>query len=288
MAAVHRLVLAGRAPGLARHYPSAGGDASAEGAWRAFRDLLEEQGRELAPLVTLRCQTNEVGRAAALAFGFLDVAAATGLPLRVLEVGASAGLNLRWDRFRYGGGGASWGDAASPVDLTGLWAEPPEHADVRVEVVERRGCDLRPVDPTSEEGRLALRASVWADQLQRFARLDGALELAARVPAAVDAASLEDWLPEQLAAPSPGVATVVYHSVVDEYLPSETRRAFHAVLEDAGARATADAPLAWLRLEPTTELRHHGVRLRTWPGRRERLLATCGAHGAGTRRARPS
>jgi hypothetical protein len=235
--------------------------------------------------VARRCQTNEVGRAAALAFGFLEVAACARLPMRVLEVGASAGLNLRWDRFRYGGGGAFWGDARSPVDLTGLWAEPPLHVDVGALVVERRGCDLEPVDPTSEEGRLSLAASVWADQLPRFARLRGALDLAVRIPAAVDAASVEEWLPAQLASRPSGIATVVYHSVVDEYLPVETRRAFHASLQDAGARATAHAPLAWLQLEPLTEQRHHGVRLVTWPGRRERLIATCGAHGQEARRA---
>jgi hypothetical protein len=286
MAALHRLALTGRAPALARHYPSAGGDASLDGAWDAFRDVLASQAEEVGALVARRCQTNEVGRAAALVFGFLEVAASASLPMRVLEVGASAGLNLRWDRFRYGGGGASWGDALSPVDLTGLWAEPPEHVEVSVEVVERRGCDLRPVDPTSEEGGLALRASIWADQLPRFARLRGALDLAGRVSAAVDQASVEEWLPAQLACRRSGIATVVYHSVVDEYLPDETRRAFHACLQDAGARAAADAPLAWLQLEPLTELRHHGVRLVTWPGRRERLIATCGAHGQEARCAR--
>jgi hypothetical protein len=285
MAAVHRRVLTGNAAELARFYPSAGGDAERDGAWEAFRDVLSRQADAIAPLVALRCQTNEVGRAAALAFGFLDVAATTAMPMRILEVGASAGLNLRWDRFRFGGGGASWGDAESPVDLTGLWAEAPEHAEARVEVVERRGCDMAPVDPTQPEGRLALQASVWADQLPRFARLRGALELASRVPATVDAASLESWLPGQLAASRPGLATVVYHSVVDEYLPEDARRAFHATLDEAGSRATAEAPLAWLRLEPTTELRHHGLRLVTWPGRSERLLAVCGAHGSDVRRA---
>jgi hypothetical protein len=285
MAAQHRLVLTGRAPALARHYPSAGGDAGMDGAWEAFREVLASQNDAVGPLVARRCQTNEVGRAAALAFGFLELGASWPLPLRVLEVGASAGLNLRFDRFRYGGGGASWGEIASPVDLTGLWAEAPEHVQARLVVVERRGCDLKPVDPTSEEGRLSLRASVWADQLPRFTRLSGALDLAARVPAVVDAASLEAWLPEQLSSHRSGVATVVYHSVVDEYLPDATRRAFHACLEEAGARATPDAPLAWLQLEPLTELRHHAVRLVTWPGRRERLVATCGAHGQDARRA---
>src|SRR5688572_20284714 len=124
MAAVHRLVLGGQAPRLAHQYPSAGGRPT-EDAWPAFHEVLAERASELAALVALPCQTNEVGRCAAMVWGFLEVAARTGLPLRVLEVGASAGLNLRWDHFRYGGGGADWGDPASPVDLRGLWADPP-------------------------------------------------------------------------------------------------------------------------------------------------------------------
>lgn len=284
MAAVHRMVLTGRAPELARHYPSVGGEAAPNEAWPAFHEVLSAHAAEVAALVALPCQTNEVGRSAALVFGFLEVAALTGLPLRVLEVGASAGLNLRWDRFCYGGGGALWGDLQSPVDLRGLWDEAPRHLNAHAEVVERRGCDLTPIDPTTMEGRLALAAAVWADQTGRFTRLRGAVDLAAAVPATVDAASLETWLPDQLAALRPGVATVVYHSVVDEYLPDGIRRSFHSLLQEAGARATDAAPLAWLQLEPLTELRHHGVRLVTWPGGEDRLIATCGAHGTEVRR----
>jgi hypothetical protein len=284
MAAVHRLVLRGEAPRLARQYPSAGGQPD-EDAWPAFREVLADRAEEVAALLALPCQTNEVGRCAALVWGFLEVAARTGLPLRVLEVGASAGLNLRWDRFRYGGGGALWGDPLSPVDLQGLWADPPFSLPARIEVRERAGCDRRPVDPTTPEGRLGLEASVWADQTARVRRLRGALELAARIPAHVDQASLDEWLPGRLAHPAEGVATVVYHSVVEEYLPADVRARFHAALEDAGGRATAGAPLAWVRLEPMTAVRHHGVTLKTWPGGQDRLLATSGAHGSGVRRA---
>jgi hypothetical protein len=38
MGAVHRLVLEGRAPKLARFYPSVGGTVEHKGAWSAFRD----------------------------------------------------------------------------------------------------------------------------------------------------------------------------------------------------------------------------------------------------------
>lgn len=285
MAAVHRLVLTGREPTLARRYPSAGGEAGLEGAWSAFLDVLVRRQAELQATIVFPCQTNEVGRCAPLLFGFLETGARTRLPFRLLEVGASAGLNLRFNLFRYGGGGASWGPADSPVDLSGFWTDAPEFAGTPIEVVERRGCDLRPLDPGSDEDRLTLQSSVWADQTARFSRLRGALELAARVPATVEAASLHEWLPAQLAAPRPGVATVVYHSVVDEYLPAAARRAFHEALDEAGARATPDAPLSWVRLEPASSIREHAVTLRLWPGGGERRLALSGAHGSNVRRA---
>jgi hypothetical protein len=280
MAAVHRLVLTGGAEALAAHYPSVGGVARGDETWEAFRATVAGHVAALAALAALPCQTNEVGRAAGLCGGFLEVVARTGLPLKLLELGASAGLNLRWDRFRYTGGGGVWGPVTSPVDLGGLWTVPPPGLDVDVTVVSRRGCDARPVDPASEDGRLALRASVWADQTERLARLDGAIALVAEVTATVDAAPADRWLPPLLARPERGVATVVYHSVFEEYLPAEVRDGVWRVIADAGERASAAAPLAWLRLEPASALREHAVTLTVWPGGEEKLLARCGSHGS--------
>lgn len=286
MAAVHRLALTGRAAALAAHYPSAGGTADPDhpdAAWRAFRDTVAEHAASLAVDVGEPCQTNEVGRAAGLIFGFLEVAAA-GLPLRLFEVGASAGLNLRWDRFRYGGGGGAWGPPDSPVDLTGHWAQPPPRPDTAARVVERRGCDPHPVDPTTEHGQLLVRSSVWADQTARLARLDGALRLAEEVPAEVTRASADDWVAEVL-EPQEGTAAVVFQSVVDEYLSDDVRRRLDEAVRRAGERATPAATVAWVRLEPATRLRSHAVTLTSWPGGDERLVAVCGAHGTDARRA---
>jgi hypothetical protein len=72
---------------------------------------------------------------------------------------------------------------------------------------------------------------------------------------------------------------------MDEYLPAAVRARFHATLREAAARATADAPFAWLRLEPTTGYRALAVSLTLWPGGRDRVLAVCGAHGTDVRRA---
>lgn len=281
MAAGHRMVLTGRAPGLAAHYPSAGGTAGVDGAWPAFRALAAARRDALSALVALPCQTNEVNRCAALLPGFLFVARQTGLPLRVLEVGASAGLNLRWDSYRYEGPITTWGDASSPVRLGGDWDVPEWLGSAAVDVVYRGGCDVRPLDPTTEEGRLRLSSAVWADQVFRFERLRAALAVAGREPVAVEQARVADWLPEQLREPAAATVTVVYHSVVYQYLSAGDRAALHRVVTEAGARATPEAPLAWLHMEPAHAHRAMRVQLTLWRGGAPQhwLVATAGAHG---------
>jgi hypothetical protein len=277
MAAVHRLVLQGRAPPLGRHYPSAGGDGDAAAAWRPFLQTLRRNRKELRELVRLSCQTNESGRSAALLGGFLLVARETGAPLRLLEVGASAGLNLRWDHFRYEAGRKGWGDRRSPVRIRGVYQDGIPPFDVAAKVVERRGCDLAPIDATQQEGRLRLLSSIWATQPERIEALAAAIEVARRVPAVVDRVSAPGWLRRRLARPTPGVATVVFHSVVLQYLTPAARRGAIAAVTEAGARATAEAPLAWLTMEPGPE--ETDVKLTTWPGGDTRLIARSGYHG---------
>ena len=277
MGGVHRLVLEGRAPELARYYPSVGGNARPDPVWPVFRDTVAQHREALRELMGHAVQTNEVGRCAALLGGFLLVARQTGLPLRLLEIGASAGLNLRWDSYRYETEGAGWGDPDSPVRIDIELPEQRLPFDIRAEVVERRGCDALPVDPCSAEGRLTLMSYIWADQLQRFERLQGALEVARKVPVVVEQADAPDWLATQLDNVAIERATVVFHSIVMQYLTEAGRERVQQILEQAGRSATVDAPLAWLRMEPDGA--YAEVRLTTWPGGEERLLAKAGYHG---------
>jgi hypothetical protein len=277
MAAAHRLVLRGEAPALARHYPSAGGDAAAGDAWRDFRAVVADHAAELRELVELPVQTNEVGRCAALLGGFLYVARLTGLPLATLEIGCSAGLNLRWHRWLYDAGPAgTWGEPGSPVRL-GDRFDPAPPLDVAVEVADRRGCDAQPLDVASDADRETLLACTWPDQAERFAQLDAALRVAAGDPVAIDRAPAAEWLEGRLAERRPGVATVVFQSLVLQYLDDDQRTRARAAMEAAGTAATEDAPLAWLRMEPGGELAE--VRLRTWPGGEDALVARAGYHG---------
>jgi hypothetical protein len=281
MGSVHRLVLEGKAPSLARFYPSVGGNSDQAAAWDALRQAFVDHAPELQELISRPIQTNEVGRSVALLGGFLLVAAETGLPLRLLEPGASAGLNLRWDRYRYECGENGWGDPRSPVRFTDAFTDRTPILSPMPRIAERRGCDIAPLDPSSPQDQLTLQSYVWADQTMRLERLGAALRLAQEIPVEVTSASAETWIARQLEEPAPEVATVIYHSIVMQYMEPSAREAFAGSVGDAGARATAKAPLAWLRSEPDGP-DHAAVRLTTWPGGRERVLARSPFHGSPT------
>lgn len=281
--ALHRLVLERRAPELALHYPSVGGTAPVERVWPAAERACREHFEDLRLLVRSPVQTNEVGRAAALYGVLVRLTARHRLPLRLLEFGASAGLNLHVDRFAYAvARGTVLGDPASPVRLVDPWpgAQPPY--DVVPSIVERAGCDPAPLDPTTPQGRLTLTSYVWADQVHRLERLRGAFEVAARAPVPVEQADASDFLRARLAEPVTGVLTVVWHSVVRQYLSPGERDAVDAVLSDAGVKAGSCAPLVRVGLEP--ERVGDGdftfrVRTTTWPGGDAELVAECQGHG---------
>jgi hypothetical protein len=279
MGAVHRLVLNGEAPVLARFYPSVGGEADLDRAWPAFRELVGEHRKRLAEEINAPVQTNEVGRSMALLGGFLTVAKRTGLPLRALEVGASAGLNLRFDDYLYSDSptGLSWGPGDSRVRFVDFIAEGRPPLEVRATVADRRGCDANPLDPASELDRLLLTSFVWADQVERFEALRAALELAGRRPVTVEQQDAGEWAERQLRAVRPGLATVIFHSLVIQYLSDATRERLIAAIEAAGRRASEQAPLAWLRMELGGD--EADVRLSVWPSGEERLVARAGYHG---------
>jgi hypothetical protein len=272
--AVHRLVIDETLPELAPHYPSVGGDGDAQAAWPLFRQALIDQGAEIRRLVSRRCQTNEVGRSATLVGGFLEVAHRTGLPLRLLEIGASAGLNLRWDRYRYESSAGAWGDPSSPVRFDHSFEVPPP-LNRPAEVIERKGCDLDPLDPTSQEGSLTLRSFIWADQLSRLSLLDGAIKVAELMPVEVERIDGAAFLERELDQRHEGMATVIFHSVVMQYVGSEGQDRIKRAIEQAVSRATPEAPVHYLTMEPvegTFEVRLGGE-----------LIATSGPHGTHVR-----
>jgi D-aspartate ligase len=273
MGAVHRLVLEGAAPELARFYPSAGG-ADGGDPWPAFIATVEAHRERLVKLIDHPVQTNEVARCSALLNGFLLVARETGLPLRLLEVGSSAGLLLRWPEYHYVEGEETWGDPRSPVHLEGAYVSGRPPFDVAANVAERRGCDAAPLDPTSVDDRLTLMSYVWADETWRFELLRAALDIAQRVPVTVEEADACDWLEATLAEPAPDLTTVVFHSLFIHFLDEQRRARFEALVKAAGERASERAPLARLSLEWGAGGGTPELCLTTWPGTTRKLATT--------------
>jgi len=269
MGAVHRLVLEDAVPDLATRYPSTGGDGDATAAWPVFRQAVAVQRERIRALLAGGCQTNEVGRSAALLGGFLEVAHRARKPLRILEIGASAGFNLRWDRYRYESSEGAWGDSSSHVRFNHSYEVSPPF-NRTADVVERKGCDLNPIDATTADGAMTLRSFVWADQLGRMAQLDGAIEAAAETPVEVQRIGAADFLERELARPREDVATVVFHSVFMQYVEESERERIIAALERSSAHHLSFEPGA--TAEARFDVRLDGE-----------LLGTSMAHGSRVR-----
>ena len=118
---------------------------------------------------------------------------------------------------------------------------------------------------------------VWPDQPERFKLLEDAIAVARRVPAPVDEADAVAWASAQLEHAEPGTATVVFHSIFIQYLPPADRAALQGVIVAAGRRASPDAPLAWVRMEPAGDRAE--VRVTHFPGGDEMVVAEAGFHG---------
>ena len=270
---LHFLVRSGEVPALAGLYPPHPLPDEAD-LWAALAPVLARE--DLPPWLDRAPQTNEVGRSAVLMSGLLAIAARFPLPMRLFELGASAGLNLLLDRYGYDLGGLRAGDAGSAVQLRPDWTGPAPPA-AGVTVIGRRGTDLNPARLPAEGERLL--AYVWPDQPERLARLEAALGIAAGDPPLVDKAGAADWLEAHLAPEGePGMTRVVMHSIAFQYFDPDSQRRVSARIEAAGTRASATAPMAWLRYEQDAEAGRPALRLRTWPGG-EQLLAWAHPHG---------
>src|SRR5262249_5335191 len=278
MGGIHRLVLTSSAPRLAKYYPSVGGCPDWKDIWSTFLTVISEQRQTLLPLIHHPVQTNEVGRCAALLPGFLEIARQTGLSLRLLELGASAGLNLRWDQYRYEYRTASWGPIDAEVRLLDPGSQGNFHFVVTPEVSVRSGCDIHPIDPTTSEGQLTLQSYVWADQTERLAVLRSALKVAQRIPCEIQRARAADWVAQQLRSPTDGLCSVIFHSIVLQYLSEAERDRLSSAIQRAGDAASKGSPIAWLRMEPGSEQTE--IRLQLWPHGVDRVIATAGYHGA--------
>jgi hypothetical protein len=115
-----------------------------------------------------------------------------------------------------------------------------------------------------------------------MARLDIAIAMAERSAPELVRMDAGEFVRDVLGRPQEdGVARVLFHSIVWQYLPAATQQAITALMEEAGKAASADKPLAWIALETNRETFKHELSVRYWPGGEEPVkLAEAHPHGA--------
>ncbi len=274
---VHHLWRKGLVPELASLFDMSG---TAPTNADLMRGVFARHDAALLPWLEGPPQTNEPGRSATLMTGLLEVVARYGPKLDVLEIGSSAGLNLLIDHYRIDLPGISTGPAQSPIHLTPEWrgSPPPSTAP---EIVGIRGVDIAPIDAATAAGADRLLAYCWADHTQRIERLAHALAMLRVHPPQLDRGDAPDWVEARLAEPQvKGVTRVLMHSIVFTYISAAGQARITAAMESAGARATHQRPLAWVRVEADRNVHQHVLTIRSWPDHAEPILVgRAHAHG---------
>jgi hypothetical protein len=228
-------------------------------------------------------QTNEVRRSATLiAVGHL-LAERFGLPIRTSKLGASGGLNLHWDAYGLSIAERRFGADTPVLTLTPDWHGPMPPA-VKPTVVARAGVDLHPLDPRNQAHALRLQAYLWPDQPERLALTRAAIG-AAHTP--VTKGDAIDWLAPRLAHIS-GQTHMIYSTVAGQYFPEEKQARGTKLIQQAGATATQDAPLAWFGMENDGDTQGAALTLRLWPGDVTLNLGRADFHGRWVEWAKPA
>jgi len=249
--------------------------------WRGAQSAIAGLDERLTRFLDSAPQTNEVARSAALLPGYLEIVRRAGLPLAIREIGASAGLNLLFDRYFYDYGAFAWGPPDAKVTIPCEWRGKAEALAGAIEVAERRGCDLNPIDASDLAARARMLAYIWPDQAARLARAEAALDVAAEENIRVEAIDAAQFAARELRAGAPGRALVLAHTIFWQYLPRPAKTAIRAAIAEAADRATRANPFAWLRLEAGAEERRGAIlRLSLWPhGPIDEKLALASFHG---------
>jgi hypothetical protein len=276
--ALHGLLISKTSVLLQAVYPPHDQSVDDETLWSAISSVLEEEDAFILQRLQSPPQTNEVRRSGATLPLFLEISRQTGLPLSLTEIGASAGLNLFLDDYHITLGDQAWGDENSAVTLNPKWHGVPA-PQAELEILARSGCDLKPIDPGSNEDRERKLSYIWADQEDRLTRTKAAFDIAAASDIRVIEADALDWLKQETARTHDGAVHVIYSTIAWQYLPEEARAAGEEIIHAAGAKATREAPLAWALMEndgvgPGAELS-----LTLWPGGERQQVGRADFHG---------
>ena len=274
---LHALHLRGEEPTLSAIYRGEDADDIA-----VIGEVIARREADLLPWLDGPPQTNEAARSSNFILALLWLAERGLHPkFECLEIGSSAGINLMIDRYRYDLGGVEIGPENGALAFKPEWRGPPP-PDLEFEFASLRGCDVAPVDLTDPAQALRLKAYIWPEHHVRFARMDAAIAAATAHKPDIVKMNAAEFVEQALAKPqAEGTTRAVMHSIVWPYVPADQQARVTAAMEAAGARATAERPLAWIALEANRTVHHHELTVRCWPDGEHRVqLGVAHAHGA--------
>jgi hypothetical protein len=273
---LHALHLSGAAPALGPIYRGEAADDAV-----VVAQVIAAHEAALLPWLDGPPQTNEAGRSANFIAAMLWLAEQGCPPVfQCLEIGSSAGINLMLDRYAYNLGGVTVGPEDAAMHLAPDWrgAAPPARS---IAIASTRGCDVAPVDLTDPAQALRLKAYIWPEHTIRFERIDAAIRTASERRPDMVQMNAADFVEAELARPQDaGTTRVLMHSIVWQYVPVEQQARITAAMEAAGAKASAERPLAWVQVEADRTVHRHKLTVRMWPGGGEEVqLAWPHPHG---------
>ena len=245
--AIHSLVLRGKAPDLKPWYEDGNQDYTQ--LWPQIDLLIQSHIAEFKQFVIEAPQTNEVARSAVLLAAFSEISKRIKLPISLYELGASAGLNLLFADFYYEMNGQKWGDKASGVNLSPNWLGKAIDLDFKLDIAQRFGCDLNPLDVNDPKDLLSLRAYIWPDMPGRKQRFEAAVKIGRKVGLKVDKADAAAWLKDKLQHLQARHGHVIYHTIAWQYFPDSVKTELTEMINLAGAQATKNCPLVHLAFE---------------------------------------
>ena len=218
--AVHYLLLQNVNHPLANFYPTIKNPVVKEisaHTYSLFRNFCFEYKSAISALIANRIvHTNEVLRSACLFPGFSYIDSLINHnPLAVIEIGASAGLNLYWDKYCYDYGiNIRYGALASPVILHSVFKNNniPYLATTLPSIDFRLGINLHPLNIKNPDEVCWLKALIWPEHLDRFARLTKVVDLLHHDPPQILAGDAVQMLPEVFVKIPTNLSVIIFHS----------------------------------------------------------------------------
>ncbi|MEM9331318.1 MAG: DUF2332 family protein [Pseudomonadota bacterium] len=289
--AIHAIVRRGEFPHLSAFYEHSEITESTEGTeiteytestespefMEMISGLIRERDEEINTWLDFAPQTNEVARSAIIFVGLQNLAERFHCPMHLHELGCSGGLNLQAAGYGYQFGPAAYGNARSALQLKPNWegALPPS---LSINVEKRMGCDLNPLYVDRAEHREKLLAYLWPDQPARLKRVETAIRIAQESPPELEQNDAATWVEQKFSkSAETETLSVLFHTIAWNYFPERTKNRITDIMADAGARATASSPLAWLSFEFDAGAQPL-LKLNTWPGGEECILASADPH----------